>query len=141
MVDNQTCLVCDSGPGNMCACSCPGGPVWVARQPGESSDAWTVRNRAAGPPDTVWPGKAEMERRFGQVLHPPEFHLETSKLGVGLTIPMIMHCPICSGRHTDEADFATVAHHTHACQHCGHVWRPALVNTHGVQFLPGFKNS
>jgi len=30
-------------------------------------------------------------------------------------------------------------HHTHACQHCGLVWRPAIAPTVGVQFLPGFK--
>ena len=35
---------------------------------------------------------------------------------------------------------ATKPHHTHACQHCGHVWRPAIVNTVGVMFLQGFKN-
>lgn len=69
-----------------------------------------------------------------------DFRIERTKLGAALTIPMIMHCPECGGRHIDEGPFAEIAHHTHACQHCGVVWRPALVNTHGVQFLPGFKN-
>ena len=55
-------------------------------------------------------------------------------------IPMLLHCPMCNKRHIDEGDFATKSHHTHACQHCGHVWRPAIVPTVGVQFLPGFKN-
>lgn len=55
-------------------------------------------------------------------------------------IPMILHCPICAGRHVDRGDFATRPHHTHACQSCGHVWRPAIVHTVGVQFLPGFKD-
>lgn len=55
-------------------------------------------------------------------------------------IPMLIHCPMCSGRHIDEGEFATKPHHTHACQHCGHTWRPAIVATVGVQFLPGFKN-
>ncbi len=55
------------------------------------------------------------------------------------TLPMIMYCPICTGRHIDEKEFAEKPHHTHACQHCGHVWRPAKCNTHGVQFLPGYK--
>jgi hypothetical protein len=41
-------------------------------------------------------------------------------------------------RHVDE--YATKPHHTHACQSCGGVWRPAIVYTVGVQFLPGFKN-
>lgn len=55
-------------------------------------------------------------------------------------IPMLLHCPICSVRHIDVGIFANKPHHTHACQHCGHVWRPAIVATVGVQFLPGFKN-
>lgn len=55
-------------------------------------------------------------------------------------IPMILHCPECRGRHIDEGEFATKEHHTHACQHCGFVWRPAVVATVGVQFLPGFRN-
>ena len=55
-------------------------------------------------------------------------------------IPMILHCPECGGRHIDEGEFEYKVHHTHACQHCGMVWRPAIVPTQGVQFLPGFKN-
>lgn len=46
----------------------------------------------------------------------------------------------CGRLHIDEGEFATKPHHTHACQHCGEVWRPAIVPTVGVQFLPGFKN-
>ena len=55
-------------------------------------------------------------------------------------IPMLLWCPECGGRHVDEGEFATKPHHTHACQHCGMVWRPAIVPTCGVWFLPGFKN-
>lgn len=57
-------------------------------------------------------------------------------------VPMILTCPAhgCGARHVDKGDFATKPHHTHACQHCGHVWRPAIVPTVGVQFLPGFKD-
>lgn len=55
-------------------------------------------------------------------------------------VAMILHCPECSRRHVDAGEFATRPHHTHACQHCGFVWRPAIVPTVGVQFLPGFKN-
>jgi len=54
--------------------------------------------------------------------------------------PMLLWCPGCGQRHLDEGEFATKPHHTHACQHCGHVWRPAVVATVGVRFLPGFKN-
>lgn len=56
------------------------------------------------------------------------------------SLPMLLWCPECGKRHIDEGEFATKLHATHACQHCGMVWRPAIVNTTGVQFLPGFKN-
>ena len=52
-------------------------------------------------------------------------------------VPMILTCPSCSARHVDVA-FANKRHHTHSCQHCGMCWRPAVVATVGVQFLPGF---
>lgn len=55
-------------------------------------------------------------------------------------IPMRLVCEDCGILHIDEGEFATKPHHTHACQHCGLVWRPAVVATVGVQFLPGFKN-
>lgn len=55
-------------------------------------------------------------------------------------IPMLLWCPSCKERHIDEGEFSTKEHHTHACQHCGLVWRPAIVHTVGVRFLPGFKN-
>ena len=57
-----------------------------------------------------------------------------------IPIPMLMWCPECGERHVDIGEFATKPHHTHACQHCGHCWRPAIGATIGVQFLPGFKN-
>ena len=55
-------------------------------------------------------------------------------------IPMRLVCPECGALHIDEGEFATKLHTTHACQHCGMVWRPAVVSTVGVRFLPGFKN-
>jgi predicted RNA-binding Zn-ribbon protein involved in translation (DUF1610 family) len=55
-------------------------------------------------------------------------------------IPMLLWCPMCGARHIDEGEFATKVHHTHSCQSCGMTWRPAVVATVGVQFLPGFRN-
>ena len=55
-------------------------------------------------------------------------------------IPMRLPCPSCGELHIDVGEFATKPHHTHACQECGHVWRPAVIPTTGVRFLPGFKN-
>jgi hypothetical protein len=58
-------------------------------------------------------------------------------------IPMLLFCPMCNTRHIDDGDFATKPHHTHACQNmeCGMVWRPAIVPTVGVRWLPGFNNA
>lgn len=53
-------------------------------------------------------------------------------------IPMRLPCPSCGALHIDAGEFATKPHHTHACQECGMVWRPAVVATVGVRFLPGF---
>ena len=55
-------------------------------------------------------------------------------------IPMLLWCPVCHERHIDRDEFASKAHHSHACQFCGVVWRPAIVDTVGVQFLPGYKD-
>lgn len=55
-------------------------------------------------------------------------------------VPMFLTCPKCNARHIDEGDFATKRHHTHSCQSCGLTWRPAVIATVGVAFLPGFKN-
>ncbi|UIS25287.1 hypothetical protein [Erythrobacter phage vB_EliS-L02] len=69
-----------------------------------------------------------------------KFRLETGKLPANYSIPMILYCPECGARHIDEKEFEHVPHRVHACQECGHVWQPAKVNTHGVRFLPGYKN-
>jgi hypothetical protein len=56
-------------------------------------------------------------------------------------IPMILTCPACGARHIDKGEFTLKLHHTHACQSCGMLWRPALVPTVGVKFLPGCKDN
>lgn len=55
-------------------------------------------------------------------------------------VHMRLTCPDCGVLHVDEGEFETKPHHTHACQHCGAVWRPAIVHTVGVRFLPGFRD-
>lgn len=59
---------------------------------------------------------------------------------VDAPIPMRLTCPECGELHVDEGEFATKPHHTHSCQSCGLTWRPAVVHTVGVRFLPGFKS-
>lgn len=56
-------------------------------------------------------------------------------------VPLILYCPKCDGRHIDKGEFAKRPHHTHACQHCGFSWRPAINTTVGVEYLPGFKDN
>lgn len=56
-------------------------------------------------------------------------------------IPLLLHCPDCGERHIDKGKWADKVHHTHSCQICGMTWRPAVVATVGVQFLPGFKDT
>lgn len=109
-----------------------------------------------------------IDRALAETAHPANFPLscrdyissvairDTSSAGVHVTpnleiegaprkptepTPMLLWCPECSERHIDRGDFAQRPHHTHACQECGHVWRPAIDPTVGVQFLPGFKNT
>lgn len=67
-------------------------------------------------------------------------HIDALGTAEGAPIPLLLWCPACGQRHIDEGAYAVQTHHTHACQSCGMVWRPALVSTVGVQFLPGFKN-
>lgn len=54
-------------------------------------------------------------------------------------IAMRLPCPECGELHVD-VKLVDHPHHTHACQFCGNVWRPAVVKTVGVQFLPGYKD-
>lgn len=54
-------------------------------------------------------------------------------------VSILLYCPECHERHVDEGQWATKPHHTHACQYCGFVWRPAVVDTVGVRYLPGFR--
>jgi rubredoxin len=70
----------------------------------------------------------------------PEQMLRAAEPEKPAPIPMLLWCPECGMRHIDRGTFATKPHHTHACQGCGHVWRPAVVPTCGVQFLPGYKD-
>ncbi len=62
------------------------------------------------------------------------------KLEEPIVIKMRLPCPECGDLHIDEGEFATKLHHTHACQSCGNVWRPAVEYTTGVRFLPGYLN-
>jgi predicted RNA-binding Zn-ribbon protein involved in translation (DUF1610 family) len=52
-------------------------------------------------------------------------------------VRMRLECPACGELHIDEGAFATKPHHTHECQTCGQIWRPAIPETVGVRFLFG----
>lgn len=82
-------------------------------------------SRIAAALETVW----NADLQIGSII------LELQAL-----VPMRLHCPACGALHVDESPWDQQPHHTHACQMCGAVWRPAVVHTTGVRFLPGFKN-
>lgn len=50
-------------------------------------------------------------------------------------LPIRICCEKCNELHVDEGEWVLKPHHTHECQKCGHVWRPAKFNTTGVRFL------
>ena len=50
-------------------------------------------------------------------------------------VRMRLPCEQCGELHIDEGEFASKPHHTHQCEKCGLVWRPAIVETVGVRFL------
>jgi len=79
--------------------------------------------------------KMELNERLGLQDYP-----EQVPVPAGPPIPMLLNCPVCGERHIDEGEYADKPHHTHACQGCGTVWRPAKVDTVGVRFLPGYKS-
>lgn len=60
---------------------------------------------------------------------------------------IMLHCPMCRGKHVDVEEFATKPHHTHSCQNlvngrpCGHTWRPAKEPTVGIEYIEGFLNA
>ena len=52
-----------------------------------------------------------------------------------LPIRMRLVCEQCGTLHIDKGEFSTKPHHTHQCEECGLVWRPAVEATVGVMFL------
>jgi predicted RNA-binding Zn-ribbon protein involved in translation (DUF1610 family) len=81
-------------------------------------------------------GMADIERFDNKVM--AGLPIIENKVLTIIPIQMLLWCPNCHSRHIDEGEFTSKAHHTHACQQCGMVWRPAIEPTCGVQFLPGF---
>ncbi len=100
----------------------------MVRTPGPGQVAFEADNVAG-----TWEGQTPEVREKYE-------HIAKAVLDAVPPIPIRLECPSCGELHIDEGVFATKSHHTHACQHCGAVWRPAVVPTVGVRFLPGFKN-
>lgn len=85
-------------------------------------------------------GETPLEKRREELTAAALAALPELLAKIDAPIPMYLTCPKCNERHIDEGEFATKRHHTHSCQRCGLTWRPAVVPTVGVAFLPGFKN-
>lgn len=79
-------------------------------------------------------------REVASVVRQLQNRVKTLEADAEIPLPMILACPVCGERHIDIGKFANHPHHTHACQECGIVWRPAVKATVGVHFLPGFKD-
>lgn len=99
-----------------------------ARTQGEKIDPWPCHRK----PRREWCDREGLGGFMGHTCVPVEM--------VRTPIPMLLWCPECGARHVDVGRWAIKSHHTHACQSCGMVWRPAVVPTVGVQYLPEFKN-
>lgn len=97
--------------------------------------------RAASKLTTERDNQSELIRNLHDTEAVLERDLLDARTRLAAPIPMRLICPACNALHVDEGwDGADKPHHTHACQGCGAVWRPAIVPTVGVRFLPGFKN-
>ncbi len=127
-VELPTCPVCKKAiadrPDSVC-------PVVCAKCQDEALSAALAR-RSAEPPSDAHPGHDPFFCHDGC----PSYRVPSAPV---VPIPMRIPCPDCGTLHIDEGEHATKPHHTHACQSCGLTWRPAVVHTVGVRFLPGFK--
>lgn len=52
-----------------------------------------------------------------------------------VSIAVLAFCPECRMQHVDRGEWETRPHRSHLCEHCGHVWRLAMVPTVGVAAL------
>lgn len=91
------------------------------------------------PDTTIW-CRSCGSVRINDNWHSPERSATSLQTMAIAPVPMLLTCPWCGHRHIDVGEFAHKPHHTHACQNCGMCWRPSIIPTIGVQFLPGFKN-
>ncbi len=121
----------DSNP-DIAACETPEEAIQHLLDAQESEDVESLSARNKELYEDLKDSKASWSER--------EFNLLRRIEELTKPIPLILTCPICGARHIDKGEFAIKVHHTHSCQRCGMTWRPAIVATVGVQFLPGFKD-
>lgn len=106
--------------------------------------AAAISDASKGPYSATVKSLQEMNDNQVRIIEGKGAEIERLKVRISsLAAPIALYltCPGCGARHVDEGEFATKPHHTHACQACGLTWRPAVVNTVGVKFLPGFKSA
>lgn len=106
-----------------------------------SGDRTTERDREAQRAAAAEVERDEASRLLGEMTEALSRTIDERDAARETPVPMIMACPECCERHIDQGEFAERPHHTHACQACGFVWRPAIVATVGVRFLPGFRDT
>lgn len=117
--------------------------AWKARAEAAELDAVASRHRAIGSDNAREGAELAEQRALAELATLRAENQRPAELArtEAEPVPMVLHCPECKARHVDEGEFATKVHHTHSCQGCGLTWRPAVVPTVGVRFLPGFKNA
>lgn len=131
---------------------------WKGTAPATEQKLWQLLDDIDSQSDAIKPRDLEGYRRFYlralDIAHGRHMLLKSD--GYSLTpvepqapaaplprepLAILLDCPVCHVRHIDVGEFATKPHTTHACQACGHVWKPSKEPTVGVQFLPGYQNA
>ena len=123
----RQCASCAARPGETTNCE-------VCLHNRDLAEQLAAYKRAA----VYWQENAQRLEKDVAALAERAGHLRDELAEQRAPIPMLLWCPECGERHVDPPGYH--AHDTHACQICGHVWRPAMIATTGVRFLPGLKH-
>ena len=114
--------------------------AWLKEQADQLPDVFTSSMVKSGNPDFPFANISAALRNMSITGETEHLSAEEGDKIMSDPVPIRLPCPSCHQLHIDEGEFATKPHHTHSCQHCGLTWRPAVIATVGVRFLPGFKN-
>lgn len=99
-----------------------------------------ARNYRGASVQVAFPDDAKKRlAEVAEILEKQAAAIRSGKAGLpAAPIPMLLWCPLCHAQHVDRDEWATRenGHRKHLCDKCGHLWKPALVATVGVEALP-----